>query len=319
MSSAMRILFVKTSSLGDVIHHCPAVTDAWRRFPDADIDWVVEESFVQIAALHPAVRRILPVAVRRWRTQLFRPPVWTEILRFQRALHSENYDFVIDTQGLLKSALIARRANGVRHGYDTPSAREPLASRFYDYRHPVSKDMHAVERNRALTAAALGFAHDGACEYGLVPRGAVQRLPTSPFCVLLTMTSRPDKLWPDRNWVALVQAVAGLGWQSVLPWGSEAERLRCHAIVDSAGNGVIPEAMQLGELATLLARAKAVIGVDTGLSHLAAALRVPAVGLFIGSDPALTGLHGTGSHVNLGGPGLCPSVKDVLDAARTLA
>ena len=149
------ILFVKTSSLGDVVHNCPAVSDVARALPGATIDWVVEEGFAGIAAMHPAVRRVIPVAVRRWRRALWRPSVWGEVSAWRRELRRERYDAVIDTQSLFKSALIAASALGQRHGLDRTSAREALAPMFYDVRHSVPRAMHAVERNRLLTGKAL--------------------------------------------------------------------------------------------------------------------------------------------------------------------
>ena len=157
------ILFVKTSSLGDVVHHCPAVSDAAARVPGARIDWVVEEPFAGVAAMHPAVRRVIPVSVRRWRAALWHPGVWSEMSEFRRALGAERYDAVIDTQSLIKSALVCRFAHGTRHGMDRASAREALAARFYDVRHRVPRGLHAVERNRRLTAASL--IRDGHCEF----------------------------------------------------------------------------------------------------------------------------------------------------------
>src|SRR5688572_21818954 len=153
----VRILFVKTSSLGDVVHHCPAVSDAARAFPDAQIDWVLEESFAGIARMHASVRRVLPVALRRWRSSLWQPAVWGEMRAFRELLSAEHYDAIIDTQGLLKSALVTSFARGKRHGMDATSARESIAARFYDARHEVGRGMHAVERNRILTGKALGF------------------------------------------------------------------------------------------------------------------------------------------------------------------
>jgi heptosyltransferase I len=315
----MRILFVKTSSLGDVIHNCPAASDARRRFPDAVIDWVVEESFAGIVAMHPAVRRAIPVAIRRWRKNMLHASTWREAQAFRRALREERYDVVIDTQGLVKSALIAAAARGVKHGFDPASAREPIASRFYDVGHAVPREMHAVERNRLLTSSALGITPSGACDYGLVSPGSSPIPMQKPFCVLLSMTSRADKLWPEEHWAALVRAIAARGWESVLPWGSPAEQARCGRIAAAAGAGIVPRAMSLSELARLMKDAKAAIGVDTGLAHLAVALGVPAIGLYCGSEPALTGLHGSARAVNLGGPGRVPSARDVLNALETMA
>jgi heptosyltransferase-1 len=302
------ILFVKTSSLGDVVHNCPAVSDAARAAPGAAIDWIVEEAFAGIAAMHVAVRRVIPVAVRRWRAALWKREVWAEIGAWRRALRAEEYDAVIDTQSLLKSALIARAASGTRHGLDRTSAREWLAPGFYDVRHAVSRGLHAVERNRRLAAAALQYALDRSPDYGLrIP--AAQR---SGYVVLLTMTSRADKLWPEQRWIELGR---GLRSVAILPWGSKEERARAERIAAAIG-GTVPPRRTLEELASLFAAARAVVGLDTGLTHLAAALGVPTIGIYCGSDPALTGLYGAAQARNVGAPGRPPSVSEVLHALR---
>lgn len=310
----MRILFVKTSSLGDVVHNCPAVSDIRGRFPGAAIDWVVEEPFAGIVSMHPGVRRVIPVAIRRWRRSLHRRSTWGEMLAFKRTLREETYDAIIDTQGLLKSALISECAIGPSHGPDADSAREPVASRLYDVRHHVSRDLHAVERNRRLATAALKFEPARGCEYGLVPPETIPTPLTGPFCVLLSMTSRAAKLWPEEHWAALIRGVASLGIESLLPWGTTEEQARCHRIASVAGAGNVPPKMTLGELAAVMKQSKAVIGVDTGLAHLAVALGLPAIGLYCASHPALTGLHGDSRHLNLGGVGQVPAAADVLEA-----
>ena len=300
------ILFVKTSSLGDVVHNCPAVSDVARRLPGAEIDWIVEEDFAGLVALHASVRRVIPVAIRRWRAAPWRPAVWSEIGEFRRRLAAERYDAVIDTQSLLKSALVSWCAGGTRHGMDRASVREPLAACFYDVRHAVPRGLHAVERNRRLAAAALGLALDAQVDYGL--RVAPLAARSSRF-VLLTMTSRADKLWPEARWIELARSLAA---PVVLPWGSAAEKSRAERIAGGLARASVPPRMALGELGALLREAKAVIGVDTGLTHLAAALGTPTVGIYCGSDPALTGLHGLAFAKNVGGPGRPPSVADVL-------
>jgi heptosyltransferase-1 len=314
----MKILFVKTSSLGDVVHHCPAVSDAARAYPDAQIDWVVEESFAAVAALHRAVRRVIPVALRRWRRSLWRPSTWAEIGAFRRALRAEVYDKVIDTQGLLKSALIARLARGERHGYDAQSAREPFAAHWYDSRHAVSRALHAVERNRLLSAAALGSAPADGCDYGLAaPREAPLSI-ASDYAVLLSMTSRADKLWAEANWIELARALAARGLAAVLPWGSEPERARCERIARGIEAARVPRRLSIRELAAVLRGARAVVGVDTGLAHLAVALGVPTVALYSATDPGLTGLYGAAPLRNLGGIGRPPSVAEALTALEEL-
>lgn len=314
-----RILFVKTSSLGDVVHHCPAVSDAALQLPDASIDWVVEEAFAGVAAMHRAVRRVIPVALRRWRGSLWRPAAWREFAAFRRALAAERYDFVVDTQGLLKSALLCRLAHGERHGLDRDSAREPLAARFYDRRHRVAQGLHAVERNRRLTAAALGYPLTGACDYGLRAEGEPPIALPSPYAVLLTMTSRADKLWPESDWSELARALAARGVRSVLPWGSAAERARCERLAGMVEGAQVPPRMDIADLARLLRGARAVVGVDTGLAHLAAALGVPAVGVFCGSDPILTGLYGSPRARNLGTPGRPPAPAEVMAALEAVS
>ena len=301
------ILFVKTSSLGDVVHHCPAVSDAAAALPGAAIDWVVEEPFAGVAAMHPAVRRVIPVKVRRWRNALWDPAVWSEMGEFRRSLADQRYDAVIDTQGLLKSALVCRFASGTKHGMDRSSAREPIASRFYDVRHMVPRGLHAVERNRRLTAASLGYALQDKFQYGLrinspAPSGGA-------YSVLLTMTSRDDKLWPESRWVELGRA---LGMPVVLPWGSEPERERAERLAHGIGDAKVLPRLSVLQLGELFVEAKAVVGLDTGLTHLAAALGATTVGIYCGSDPALTGLYGAERAKNVGAPGRAPGVAEVL-------
>jgi heptosyltransferase-1 len=309
-----RILFVKTSSLGDVVHNCPAVSDVACCVPGAIIDWVVEEPFDEVAALHRSVRRVIPVAIRRWRGELLSAATWSGFGRFRRALRGERYDFVIDSQGLVKSALVAAFARGRKHGFDRGSAREPLAARFYGTQHAVPVGLHAVERNRRLAAAVLGYTPEGACDYGLRVAADLPVEARAPFALLLTMTSREDKLWPEAHWCSLGVALEARGVQCLLPWGTEEERHRCERIAAAVRGALVPRRMTLAELARLASKAQCVVGVDTGLAHLAAALDVPVVGLYCGSDPALTGLYGSERVLNLGSMGKPPSVKEVLEA-----
>jgi len=300
-----RILFVKTSSLGDVVHNCPAVSDAAHAIPGAEIDWVVEEPFAPVAAMHSRVRRVIPVAVRRWRTALWNPAVWREMREVRRAIAAERYDAVIDTQSLLKSALITSWAHGPRHGLDRDSAREPLAALFYDRRHAVARELHAVERNRRLAAAALGYAVPSSLDYGL------KRISPGKDAavVFLTMTSRADKLWPEECWIDLGRA---LGGKAVLPWGNEAERLRAERIARALPDGSVLPRQTIDGLASLFSGARAVVGVDTGLTHLAAALGARTVGIYCGSDPARTGIYGAPRAVNVGAQGRAPDAREVL-------
>ncbi|MGB3934650.1 MAG: lipopolysaccharide heptosyltransferase I, partial [Burkholderiales bacterium] len=243
-----RILFIKTSSLGDVVHNCPAVSDVARCVPDAAIDWVVEDSFAEVAALHPGVRRVIPVSIRRWRGALLSSATWSEMSAFRGALRAERYDAVIDSQGLVKSALLAAMARGRRHGLDRASAREPFAARFYETTHAVAANLHAVERNRRLAAAALGYAVPAGCDYGLRAEGEPPLRAQAPYALLLTMTSRDDKLWAEERWRSLGQGLEKQGLRSVLPWGSEEERRRCARIATAIPGAVVPPRMPLAGL-----------------------------------------------------------------------
>lgn len=310
------ILFIKTSSLGDVIHHMPALTEARRAHGDARFDWVVEEAFAPLVALHPAVDAVTPVAWRRWRKSLYAPGTLAEIAASLRAIRARRYDAIVDSQGLLRSGILARVAHGRRHGYDSRSIREPLASMFYDVRHAVRRDLHAVERNRILAGLALGYAPQGAPDYGLDRARLVT--PGAAYAVLLHATARPDKEWPETDWIALGQAL-GRDMELVLPWGSEAERARAERIAAALPRARVAARQPLDAVARLIAGARFVVGVDTGLLHLAAALGVPLVAIFAGSKPGLTGPVGAGPIAVLGAPGHPPTVAGVARAVGGVA
>ena len=313
----MRILLVKTSSLGDVIHNLPVVSDLSRSFPDATIDWCVEEPFAEIPRLHPAVGEIIPVAIRRWRKSLLQRATWREIGEFRRHLARTPYDAILDTQGLIKSALIARQANGRHLGYAGEVAREPLAARFYDQTFVIPPNAHAVERNRWLASAAFDTPLDLPLEYGIkAPAVDLPWLTAQRYAVLLTATSRDDKLWAETNWIALAQALAERGLTPVFPSGSARERERAQRIASAVPGAVVAPPLSLRELAALLGGAALAVGVDTGLAHLATALCVPTIALFMASDPALTGVYGSGFCRNLGARGRAPTVAEVVTAAE---
>lgn len=313
----MRILLVKTSSLGDVIHNLPVVSDLARSFPGAVIDWCVEESFADIPRLHPAVGEVITVAIRRWRKALLQRATWREIGEFRQHLARVSYDAVLDTQGLIKSALIARQARGPRLGYAAEVAREPLAARFYDKTFVIPRSAHAVERNRWLASAAFDMVPDLPLNYGIkTPVVDLPWLTGQRYAALLTATSRDDKLWAEANWIALAQALAERGLTTVLPSGNARERERAQRIAAAIPDAVVAPPLALRELAGLLGNAALTIGVDTGLAHLSTALGVPTIALFMASDPALTGVHGSGFCRNLGARGRAPTVAEVLTAAE---
>ena len=312
------VLFIKTSSLGDVIHHMPALTEAHARLPARRFVWVVEEAFAPLVRLHPAVSSVIPVASRRWRRSLPGPALWREIAKFGQTLRACDYDAVVDTQGLIRSALIARAARGRRHGYDSGSIRERAASLLYDVRHRVAREQHAILRNRALTGLVLGYTPDGPPDYGL-DRAALSATPhDAHYAVLLHATAQREKEWPVEHWAALGQSLLARNIRPVLPWGNARERDRSRAIAAALPGADVPDFQPLDGVARLIAGASLVVGVDTGLLHLAAALNVPLAGIFIGSEPALTGPMGQGPIVVLGGRGEMPLPAHVIAALDRL-
>lgn len=286
----MKLLLIKTSSMGDVICAMPAVSDAAKAIPGLEIDWVVEEAFAELPRLHRAVRAAIPVALRRWRRAPARNA--PEVRSFVGRLRERRYDRVLDSQGLLKSAAIALLARGPAAGFDWHSAREPAASLAYGRRHAVPRDRHAIHRQRALFAAALGYAlPDGVPDYGLIaPKSGSH----GRYLLLATHTSWPSKRWPLRYWRALAERAAAESIAVRLPWHAEGERDDTEALASGLA-GIEPvRTATLGDLAALVAGAAAVVAPDTGAAHLAAAYGVPAVVLYGSTAPALTGTLGPG-------------------------
>ena len=311
---APRILFVKLSSLGDVIHNLPAVSDVSAHRPDLEIGWAVEEPYADLVALHPAVRYVIPVGLRALRRSPFSPHAWRSVRGALRGVSRGGWTQVVDTQGLLKSAFVARRARAPIFGHDKRSAREPVAARLYDVKFNVPRKMHAVDRNRLLAAQVFGYGIQSPAHYGLrAPSSPPSWVPGRQYVVLLHAASRADKRWPEDRWIALGRLLEGVGYAAVLPGGTDAERAAAIRIASQIPGAIAAPAMGLAEAAALLAHASHVVGVDTGLTHLAVALARPTVGVYCATRPELTGLHGMGA-VNLGGPRAPPSVDEVAAA-----
>ena len=322
----MNILLVKTSSMGDIIHNMAVVSDIRAHFPDALIDWVVETSFVELVKLNPSVNTIIPVAMRRWKHAVFNRQTWVEIATFRRQLNIRKYNAILDTQTLLKSAIISRLANGVSHGSNRKTAREPLAGILYHHGYNISREIHAVTRCRMVAALALGYPipttppvyNMQLTDLKLLDN--IKDLVKQNYVMGLHSTARDAKLWPVEHWVALGQYLAKQGLTLLLPWGSNVELERSNLIASSLNNAVVLPKMNLTQLAQLTAGAKAAIGVDTGLMHMAVALKIPTLAIFCdtyiwqaGAMPSQDSIA-----ITIGGKPACPSVEDTIQALNKL-
>lgn len=312
----MRVLIVKTSSMGDVVHALPAVSDMAKAVPGIQIDWLVEKSFAAMPGQHRAVNRVITLQWRKWRKSLRSPETRGAISAWRDEMRQEPYDLVIDMQGLLKSAAFSCVAKGPRGGYDCRSIREPLASLFYQRKTEVSRSLHAVDRCRQLASRLLGYPLPvTAPDFGLQAHAQAWAPGTGAYAVLIPCASRPEKLWPQANWIAIGQSLASQGLQVAVMWGSPDEQRLAQGIADQTG-GVTPPFLTVRQVADTLAQARIVVGLDTGMTHIAAAHGRPTVGIYCDHEPGLAGLVGSGPLISLGGKGLTPSLDEVRQATR---
>lgn len=289
----MQILIVKTTSMGDVIHTLPALTDAGRHVPGVRFDWVVEKPFAEIPRLHPLVDTVIPVSIRQWRKNWWQAIKSDDFKQFRKQVKSKRYDFIVDAQGLLKSALLARMAKGKHVGLSWQSAREPLASLFYQQKIVVAKNQHAISRVRQLFANALGYAiEEEKITYGIDRNQIVPDSVAAPYVVFLHGTTWVTKHWPEAYWETLAKQIVALGYHIKLPWGNEIEKARAERIAKVHEHVRVLPKCNLMTLASELAGAQAVVAVDTGLGHLSAALDVPTVSLYGPTDPNKIGTQG---------------------------
>jgi heptosyltransferase-1 len=322
-----KILLVRVSSLGDVVHNMPAVADIRRVYPDAQIDWLVEESFADLVTLVHGVHRAIPFSLRRWRKGLLQLSTWREISAFRRALAAERYDLVIDCQGLIKTAWVASWARGplVGLGNRTDGAGYEWPVRFfYGRRVPIEPRTHVVERTRQLVAQAIGAPRPeptDAIDFGLDTSRAARALAELglnlpvPYVVLVHATSRADKQWPDAAWIELGRALVSRGASLVLPWGNEAERATSERLAKEFGAAaIVPPRLSLPAVVGLLDAAAATVGVDTGLVHIAAALKRPTIELYNFATAWRTGGYWSPRVVNLGTAGNPPTLQQVKTA-----
>ncbi len=291
----MRVLIVKVSSLGDVIHTLPAVTDAHRARNDITFDWVVEENFEEVPRWHPAVENVIPIALRRWRRNIFKTYLNNEFRTFKRSLQGVHYDLVIDAQGLIKSGVISRLSRGLTIGLSNRTIREPMATLFYNKVYSVPWTEHAVDRVRQLFSRALQYEYDPELtDYGIDTSriSSTNSTVDGKHVIFLHGTTWQTKHWPENYWRQLAHIATNAGYRVLLPWGNQEEKQRAEFI--AAGNTMVNvlDKQSLTGLASYIQQSNGVIAVDTGLGHLAAALAKPTVSLYGPTNPGLSGTFG---------------------------
>jgi heptosyltransferase-1 len=347
VSQSPKILLVKLSSLGDVLHNLPIVWDLRKRLPHAQIDWIVEEAYVHLleplrtTAAFRGIDRIVPIAFRRWRKNLLSPRTWREFFAMRKSLHATSYDVLLETQGLLKSALVCALAkklddaivaglgNATEH-----SGYEPIARVFYTESVHVPVKCHAVDRSRRVMCSAFDWPPLNRNEEPprFYPQEFVKKLPPFLFeglkktnqgipmsyVACFHSTARAAKRWPNEHWVELGKALSSQGYQLIFPWGSSDE-MRVSALIASQVPGaIVPRAFTIDEAYSLVAHAAFTVGVDTGLTHLSAVLGKPTVEIYCDSPRWKTEGYWSKVIANVGDHKKAPSLDDVLDAVRTI-
>jgi heptosyltransferase I len=322
----VKILIVRVSSLGDVVHNMPMLADILRHHPDAEIDWVVEEGYVNLVRLNRGVRNIIPFALRRWRKSLLSARTRAEMRAFRDSLRAQAYDFVFDTQGLFKTALVMRIARlapgGQRVGLANStegSGYEPISRIFHTLSVPVGLHTHAVQRARLVAAAALGTTIELPADFNLAPPQAEPAwLPDQPYAVFFHATARDSKRWSAAAWIEIAQDLHARGMPVLLPWGSEQERNAAQRLADGMPNATVLPKLGMMEAVLLAQRAALAVGVDTGLTHIAAAYCRPVIEIYCDSPRWKTEGNWSPTIINLGDTGMPPSAADVRAAIARL-
>ncbi|OGT46864.1 MAG: lipopolysaccharide heptosyltransferase I [Gammaproteobacteria bacterium RIFCSPHIGHO2_12_FULL_38_11] len=294
----MHVLLIKVSSMGDIIHTLPALTDAMNAIPDLEVDWVVEPAFADIPAWHPAVKNIILIPLRQWKKNIFNKKNILSIIQFIKKLREKKYDLIIDAQGLLfKSAIVAKIARGEIHGYDKNAARDKFSSYLYDHSYAIKnyKKLHAITRTRQLFSKALKYEFKNTIpNYQTI----AEKLPTLPFklekkyVVFLHGTTWDSKHYPESYWRELIEKTEANNITVYLPWGNDNEKKRAERLAQNTQHVKILPKLSIPQIATVLRYAIAVVSVDTGLGHLSAAVNTPTISLYGPSNAELVGILG---------------------------
>ena len=317
----VRILIIKTSSLGDIVHCLPVINDIKYFVPESSIDWLVEESFADVPRLHPGVNSVITISLRSWKKNLRRKSTWTGLYKAIKAIRENHYDIIIDFQGLLKSAFFTLFTRGDIHGFDKASIRETAASYFYKQTHAVSKQIHAVVRNRELASKCFQYELiDQSAHFGLEIHNINNFNLSERYVILIHGSSKKSKQWPMEYWLKVIQFFNVLGLRVLLPWGSLEEYHFSKALRKASTNSLVLPKMNINNLANIISGAKCVVGVDSGLTHLGNALGIPTIGLYMDSNPYLNGVYPNIKvpSVNLGEIGVIPTPESTISQIEAI-
>lgn len=316
-----RILVIRMGSMGDVIHALPAVAALRSMFPGAEVGWVIEERWAELLCLPggqprspemPLVDRIHIVNTRPWRKQILSGRTWTDILAARSGLRQAEYDVALDFQGAWKSAVAALASGApIRLGFRHP--REQGAAMFYT-RKTTAEGAHVVEQNLALLAGLIpaGEEAQAAARLSALRRSPpASQLPqddrqeawadrelarhgflTHDFALLNPGAGWGAKCWPAESYGEVARGLAKMGLPSFVNFGPNEDAL-AQAVVKAGNGAAVAVSFSLSLLTALMRRARIFVGGDTGPMHLAAALRVPVVGVFGPTDPARNGPYAT--------------------------
>jgi heptosyltransferase-1 len=334
-----KILLVKLSSLGDVLHNLPIVWDLRSRLPNAQIDWVVEEGYVYL--LQPlltrdgfrGIDRIIPFGLRRWRKSLLSADNWRQFFAFKKDLQHVSYDVIIETQGILKSALVCALANkssnaviaGLANATDY-SGYEPLARNFYNQLVQVPTQCHAIDRSRWVTCSAIDsplIKRDEAPQFfpieftKTISKAEVAGL-HAPYVLFFHSTAREAKRWSNENWISLGKELSSRGFLVILPWGSPPEKAISEMLAAQIPGSLVPPAFSIEQAFSVINDSTLTVGVDTGLTHLAAVLNKPTVEIYCDSPRWKTEGYWSAKIFNTGDIQHPPGVQEVLDGSLKL-
>lgn len=312
-----RILIVKVTSLGDIVHGLPIVADLQRAYPGVAVDWAADAAFADLLRWHSGISRVLCAPLRRFKKQRKLVDL-KEIAASIGELRRFEYDAVIDIHGVYKSAIISflSRSNA-RYGYRSADLGERGAAFAYTTRFAREHGLNAWEGLRKSVSDAFGYSLVGGPRFDLqIPQSgaAPEVAERGPFAMLFHSGSGEEKRWPVARWHAIGRYLRERGIASALPWGSEVEHANAVAIADGIPGAVVLPRLTLERVAQHVDLSALVVGVDTGFVHLASALRKPTVMIFTATSKRLFGIDVPGCSMSVGDEGHPPEIQEVRDA-----